>query len=75
MFLFIPCKLKFFSSTLPACTGPGWVLGEPHNISALTNLAQECKVSPIIELSLLGCMQDPHFPQFHLVIHMLFSLF
>lgn len=74
MILFIPCKLNFLCSTLHACTGPGLVPGEPGNISALTNLDQECKVSPVIELPIFGYMQDPDFPQSHLVIHMVFSL-
>lgn len=72
--LFIPCKHNFLCSTLPAYTGPGLVPGEPSNISVLTNLDQERKVSPVIELSILGYIQDLDFPQSHLVIHMVFSL-
>lgn len=72
--LFIPCKLNFLCSTLPACTGPGLFPGEPSNSSALTNLDQECKEPPVIELSILGYMQDPDIPQSDPVFLMVFSL-
>lgn len=74
MVLFIPCKLNFLCSTSRASTGPGLVPGEPGNISALTNLDQECKVSSVIEVPILGYMQDPDFPQSHLVTHVVFTL-